>query len=145
MVEWLIKNREWVFSGIGVLFISGSLWVGGRVIHRFRRSSRPLEFKTPVSPTNALEFTQRGEEKVLTPGPQVVNINFPVPFRLPPNVTCHPPATLKGHMFSCLTVSDITSHAFRVQLELDAKCKAGSFVWKARGLRENGETGEYES
>ncbi|KAA6336469.1 hypothetical protein EZS27_015378 [termite gut metagenome] len=38
MIEWIIKNKEWIFSGIGILFISGIGWLLKRIFCKKKKS-----------------------------------------------------------------------------------------------------------
>ncbi|MGA7578018.1 MAG: hypothetical protein ACLQUW_08295 [Desulfobaccales bacterium] len=54
MIEWIINNKEWVFSGFGVLLIIGI----SKIIYWFwkgRNSKKILDNKIPLS--NIINFT----------------------------------------------------------------------------------------
>ncbi len=49
---WVLQNREWLFSGIGVLFISGVLSV-----FRFRRKSTDISVENPKKTANSKQIS----------------------------------------------------------------------------------------
>jgi hypothetical protein len=56
MRDWLLENRQWVFSGIGVMVISALWWILRRLF-----GSRPQQAPTTinVSPTTTVAVTQQ--------------------------------------------------------------------------------------
>ena len=39
MVEWIIENKTWLFSGVGLLLISGILWMVRTIVRKIKEDS----------------------------------------------------------------------------------------------------------
>jgi hypothetical protein len=72
----------------------------------------------------------------------MLTVRYPIPFLLPPNVTCSP-ARSSEHTFTSLTTTSVYADHFVVWVSLASGHRGGSFTWMARGIRD-GMNGEHD-
>ena len=74
MIEWLLENKEWIFSGIGVVFLSGSL----KALYKLNNRKKINKGLTVFEGNH--EWSWKKNE-------YVIDIYYPEPFDSMPNLT----------------------------------------------------------
>lgn len=91
MVDWMIENKEWLFSGVGIAVISGIVWLVRKILRKIRENSAVSEGvdegKSLVGGSGILEGKAEQEDNKgayrLNPSPEDIfeNIESRPPFQ----------------------------------------------------------------
>jgi hypothetical protein len=81
ILEYIVKNKEWIFSGIGVLLLSATFLFGRNLLNKYRSRNKPKE-------ANERDTTiLRGTVTIPLDSGKVHNVFYPRKFQTPPFLT----------------------------------------------------------